>query len=145
MPDILAFDPGDTTGIAVFDIDGSVKEMLHKSLDDLLLWLANYEAPVQLVICEDFILFRKRAMQQSGSRMKASQAIGAIKAFALQKGATFELQKPEIKPIAMKWSQIAMPADHSKTHMYDAYLHGYYWLAKNGVIKTKLQEQNGVV
>lgn len=141
LGNILAFDPGDTTGVCEFNERGQVLRLFQLSFDDLLKFLNDYPGPVMQVVCEDFILFRKKARQQSGSKMKASQAIGMIKAFALRKEAPLAMQGSDIKPMAMKFSQIKMPSNHSESHQYDAFLHGYYWLVKNGMIKTRLQEQ----
>lgn len=144
--DILAFDPGDITGIAVFTSTGELKGMYQVPLEGekgLIAWLHDYAGLVSMCIVEEFVLYTKKARQQGGSRMKASQAIGAIKTFAHGKGADVVEQRSDIKPMALGWSQIKMPTVHSQTHQFDAYLHGYYWLVKNGIIKTKLQQQKG--
>lgn len=141
MSDIIAFDPGDTTGVAIFSTQGELKQMTQLDLQSLIDFLGGYEAPVALVIVEDFRLFKKKAMQQVGSQMPAPQVIGAIKTFASMKGVEVVIQPSNIKPLALKWSGIAMPGNHSQSHQWDAYLHGYYWLVSNGVIQTKLQQE----
>jgi hypothetical protein len=148
MKYLLAFDPGDTTGWAAFDEEGSLMNMGHILFSDLPEFLAKYgDTEISYVVVEDFVLFAKRAVKQAGSRMKASQVIGMLKLWAAQKNAILVMQQANIKPAAMKWSQMHMPSDHSQTHQFDAYLHGYYWLHTHGIIKTQLQleieAQNG--
>lgn len=141
MSDILAFDPGDTTGVAIFSDQGELKQMTQLKLQDLIDFLGGYEFPVSLVIVEDFRLFKRKAMQQVGSTMPAPQVIGAIKTFASMKGVEVVLQPANIKPLALKWSGIIMPGNHADSHQWDAYLHGYYWLVSNGILQTKLQRE----
>lgn len=136
----LAFDPGDTTGWAIWDQDGDFLYMGQIAMEDLPFWWErNITVAVRVVIVEEYILFGKRAKQQTGSRMKASQAIGMIKAMASRGSAQVIEQKSNIKPIAIRMSQISMPGNHSESHQYDAYLHGYYYLVGQGIILTQLE------
>jgi len=135
----IFFDPGDTTGICVFDEDWGIEKLMQLSLDELIQWAANYEEPVDIIGYEKFIVFRQKAMQQTGSKMKVSQAIGVIKMMAarLKVKALIE-QAPDIKPIALRWSKIKMPSQHSQSHQWDAFLHGFYFAYKNGRIKSNV-------
>lgn len=138
----LSFDPGDTTGIAEFLDDGTLTWMGQVSLKDLMEYLNNYEPTREMtVIIEDFVLFARRAQQQAGSRMKASQAIGIIKMFASRHNAKVVMQQASIKPIALKLTGARMPSKHSQTHQIDAYLHGAYYLINQGILETKLQRK----
>lgn len=140
----ISFDPGDTTGYAIWRVkDGQaqIAEFGQMSLDELLNWVNVYDKPVENVIIEEFKLFAKRAKQQAGSSMKASQAIGALRSFAVRKGARVHMQPANIKFIALKQTQITMPSQHSQTHQWDAYLHGAYWHIKQGMLKTALQRE----
>lgn len=146
---ITAWDPGDTTGWAVWDEEGNLLKMGMCALEDIPdVWediLAAYPTRViTTVIVEDFVLFGKRAQSQTGSRMKASQGIGSLRTLARQERADFVLQPASIKSIAMKWSGITMPSDHDKTHEWDAFLHGYHWLVKQKRIQTQLEIEKGV-
>lgn len=137
---IIAFDPGDTTGWAAFSGEGDTKMLGQVKFDDLPGFLASMdETKISYVIVEDYRLFAKRAMQQAGSTMKASQVIGMLTLWAAQKGAELVKQPSSIKPAALKWSQIKMPGSHAQSHQYDAYLHGYHWMVSRGLIKTQLQ------
>ena len=131
------FDPGDTTGICIFDDEFRPIEFLQLSLDELMDWVLAYEGPLDVVGYEKFIVFRQKAHTQVDSKMAVSQAIGAIKMLAKKKTATLVEQQPDIKKIALKWSGISMPSQHSQTHQYDAFLHGYYYNRKKGNIKSE--------
>lgn len=149
---ITAWDPGDTTGWAVWDEEGNLLKMGMCALedipdvwDDLLTQFDDEGAnPMRTVIVEDFVLFGKRAQSQTGSRMKASQGIGSLRTLARQERAEFILQPASVKSIAIKWSGITMPSDHDKTHEWDAFLHGYHWLVKQKRIQTQLEIEKGV-
>lgn len=145
---ILAFDPGKITGIAIFNQDGTLLGMEQLPLDsgdnNLLKWTAWYPYPVSLVIYEKFITFRQKAMQQVGSKQETAQAIGLIKGLAFRKQAELVEQKPDIKPIASKWSGVTVPSNHAISHQYDAYLHGFYLLHQRGIVKSKLEKEMGL-
>lgn len=140
---ILAVDPGDTTGIAWWRDNGDFLGKAQIPLEELpQTWgalEAEFDEPIRVAIVEDFILFGKRAQSQTGSRMKASQGIGMIKAMCSQGNRKCVVQRADKKIIALKWSQIKMPSDHAKTHEWDAYLHGYFYLVSEGLIKTPLE------
>lgn len=138
---VIGIDPGKMNGIAIFNGDGSVDGYGQMDLDELLDWTTEYEEPVSAVIVEDFILFKKRAIQQSGSRMHASQVIGMMKSFAKRKDAFFLLQKSDILPTAEKISGVKMPADHSISHQISAYNHAYFWMHKAGIVRSALEKE----
>lgn len=136
---IIAFDPGDTTGIAIMGLDGAVYELLQLNFADLTDWIANFNKPyiVHHLVYERFIVFRQKAQTQVGSKMLVSQVIGMIKLLAARLNIKVTEQGSDIKIPALKWTGIDMPSQHSKTHQWDAYLHAYYWLRKNGYIKSQ--------
>lgn len=145
---LLAFDPGGTTGVCQFEShDGAhavMTGLMQVDLEGLFSFLNSYGASPDVVVIEDFVLFRQKAKQQTGSRMAASQAIGAIKSFALQRGSKVVMQKPDIKRRALAISGIKMPGDHSKTHQWDAVLHAVHYLYDQGLYKSVLEKQMGV-
>jgi hypothetical protein len=139
---ILAVDPGKTTGLSWWTDDYEHRGMEQVPLEDIpTKWfeLSDTYGPIKLAIVEEFVLFGKRAVQQTGSRMEASQGVGMIKALASANGCEVVIQPSSIKTVALKWSGIKMPSNHKDTHEYDAYLHGYYYFVKEGKIKTALQ------
>lgn len=142
---ILAVDPGDTTGIAWWRDNGDFLGQAQIPLEELAqTWESleiEFDDKITIAIVEDFVLYGSRARSQVGSRMKASQGIGMVKAVASIKGTEVVVQPASIKKTALQWSQVKLPSDHAKTHEWDAYLHGYFYLVKEGKIKTFLELQ----
>lgn len=139
-PYYLAADPGKATGWATWSKDGVITDMgtvwSHAELDDLLSGLPN---TIKVVIVEDFKLFRNKAQAQIGSRMPASVAIGKLETYAHLWGARFIKQPSGVKPIAEKLTgKSTKGMDHSKTHVWDAYNHGEYWLIQNKIKQVQL-------
>lgn len=143
-PIILAIDPGVHNGYAEFTDDGNFVFMGQLEIDDMLEFFIKYDKPVSVVIVEDYVIFKKRAIQQSGSNVPAAQVIGAAKMFAKKHGAKFVLQKANILPIAEKLSQKFLPNDHGISHQFSAYNHGFYYLVKQGLRKPATPENPNV-
>jgi hypothetical protein len=148
-PYYLALDPGLHTGWATWDKDGVIITMgathSYEALHDLL---ASFPMSIKVVILEDFVLFKHKAGQQSGSRMPAPKAIGQIETFARLWGANIKKQASNIKPMAEKMTgkktkdyrtgKLLMPKE--QTHMWDAYNHGEYYLINNGIKKLSIED-----
>ncbi len=137
-PHYLALDPGLHTGWATWDEAGVIITMgTTHSYDELHDLLAAFPVGIKVVIIEDFFLFKHKAKQQSGSRMPAPKAIGQIETFARLWGARIEKQPSHIKPIAENMMGGKSTANMAKirTHMWDAYNHGNYYLVTKGIIK----------
>ena len=141
----LAFDPGETTGWASFSNDGNIADKGQLNFNDLCSFLDNYCFPIEAVICEDFRIKRQKAKAFIGNRMETIQAIGAIRAFASRQKVPYILQDSGIKSIAEKWTGVSTKGlPHSQTHWIDAFNHGAYYLVRQGIRKTRL-EDNGKV
>lgn len=143
---ITAWDPGDTTGVAVWDTKGNLLEkqqLAQSSITAYWRYLEDTYGPIDVAVIEDFRLFKHRAVQQAGSRMKAPQVIGSLTTLAEISGSKTVLQQPSIKPTALKLSEIKLPSKHSDTHEWDAYLHGFYYMVGKKIIKTPLQIREG--
>ena len=139
---ILACDPGDMCGIAVWSDKWEKLLLTQVTLEELPDTWAKIEADygrVSLAIVEDFVLFSQRAKQQSGSRMKASQGIGMLKALANLSAAEIVFQPSSVYRIGAKYAGIEIPTKHADSHQWVAYSHGYYFGVKNGLIKSQLQ------
>lgn len=137
----LSFDPGKTTGWAMFDGNGQIIQYGQASLDELIDLTEEWARvwPISTIIYESFVLFRHKARQQTGSKMEASQAIGIIKTLARKTDATLVEQDPTIKSLAQKWTQLKPIGDHAHSHWVDAFNHGAYWLIRQGIRKTALE------
>lgn len=136
----LALDPGLHTGWAIWDKDGVFLDMgtthTETELHDLLAELP----PVAVVIYEDFILFKNKAMEQVGSRMPAPKAIAQIETFARIWNARLIKQPSSIKANAELMTGVSTKKmDHSKTHVLDAFNHGEYYLYKNKIKEINIR------
>ena len=132
----MSFDPGTATGWATFDEEGQVisKGICrgHEELMEFLMSIPDNELP-KVVIYEDYTLFQSKAMQQSGSDMPASQAIGIIKMFGKRCRAEMIKQAANILGIAQKLAGVSLPKNHDHSHDISAYVHGVYYLIKNNI------------
>jgi hypothetical protein len=137
---LLALDPGDLTGLALFHDDGRLERRWIADLDHTLEYLEDCTDTISVIVIEDFILFRKRAQSQVGSRFKASQVIGAAKLFARRQKAKVVIQPSGILTIAEQLSGVKKPSDHRKSHDIDAFNHGYYYLVAQHIIKPAAQQ-----
>ena len=138
---VLAIDPGGTNGMCWWDGDDfHMVAYDHVSLHDLPLWLHSFSPRPEVIVYENFKLWKHRALQQAGSDLPAAQAIGMIKSYAsIYKIKTVD-QSPQILTSAQKMSQMKLPTDHSQSHWVSAYNHGFWWLVKNGHRKVEMPE-----
>ena len=137
---LLAFDPGDTTGWAFFADGMLTKWDQAKGLKSLLNAIKELPTP-DVIVVEDYRI--RPGVNHSYSRVNTIQIIGALKAKALETNAKFILQEPSIKPIGYKWMGMDVPKDHSVSHETDAMAHGYYYLVRTNVRQPWLIEQAG--
>lgn len=138
----LAFDPGQTTGWCKFDNNGEAVEWGQDNFTELMDHCNEWaKEEWDVIIYEDFKLFKHKARQQSGSRMPASQAIGIIKTLIHNTKAIAIVQDSSIKPIAEKWTNMKAPGDHSQSHWVDAFNHGAFWLINEGIRKSYLERE----
>ena len=136
-----AFDPGESTGFALFAATGEVFEMGVVRTREELYGLLERIGEVPNVIIEEYKLFKGKALQQSGSKMEAVRVIGVIESWAHQNSAKVKFQDPSIKKIAEMWSGVKPKGAHSKSHSIDAFNHGYYYLIKNKVLQLELRPE----
>lgn len=143
----LSFDPGKTTGWALFDDVGQVMSTGQDTIEQLIAHCEEWRKyALKAIIYEDFVIFKHKAAKMAGSRMEASQAIGIIKGLAQYNNVELVRQGSDIKPIAQKWTQIKPPSDHSKSHWVDAFNHGAYYLIQHKIRKSALEmeQENGM-
>lgn len=126
----LAVDPGGSTGWATFDSKGDgitigtchTREQVYDMLRD---------TKPDLIILEDWIT--QQGIHLGGDKMETVRVIGAIEFYAYIRVIPIKLQPNTIKPIAYKWAGMVKPKRKSLTHETDAYVHGVYYLQKNGI------------
>lgn len=134
---ILSVDPGDTTGIAYWEDDGTFLEQEALPFEELLDKLKSFTGNITAIVCEDYRLRGGRQIAQTGSRFVAVQVIGALKLLAKEKKAKFVLQPANVLTVAALHSGVKRPTNHSKSHDVDAYNHGYYYFETLGLLKPK--------
>ena len=131
---MLAIDPGKDTGWCLF-IDGKVTAVgICRGHVELIKWIESLE-PVDLIVMEEFRLFKHKALQQSGSRMEVTESQGIIKYWAYRNGKPqMVLQRP-LEPLSLGplWTGVRLPKNHKNSHHVAAYFHGVYWLVKQGM------------
>lgn len=134
----LSVDPGITTGFAIFDEKGDLKDVGDVKESKFYEWVYNLDWPrMQVLICEDYLLFAHKAQAQSYSRFPTVRFIGAITYAAWLAKVPIVFQKPDIKNIAYKWAGIMKPKNHDMSHQTDAFVHGVYYLQKKGIRKPQ--------
>lgn len=135
----LAFDPGETTGVAEFNSNGEIVAKWQLDFVELVEFLRDHKGPTAVVICEEFKVFGHKAKGFTNDRMEVSQAVGVIRAFAMNQCAEFVYQPPLIKSVAEKWTGVKVKGAHKNTHWQDAFLHGAYYLIVNKIRRTELE------
>jgi len=122
---VLAFDPGHTTGWAYF-CNGKIATGSFSMWSGVRRVFRTYAlCGIDIVIIESFILRRGVALALSGSKLETVQVIGYIKAISDFHGRTLIEQPPSCKSI--KVAKIK----GTNIHAMDAVKHGLYYLKKN--------------
>lgn len=141
MAKLIGVDPGKITGIAIFNDDGTYDTFGQLTIEQMIQFSNEYEPEVKMIVVEDFVLFKRRALQQSGSRMHASRVIGMMEVMAARKGARLIKQPAERKLDGEKLSGKKPPSDHSQSHQIDAFNHLFYRMHEMGLVRSKLEQE----
>lgn len=156
---ILCIDPGDITGWATIELDGKGApkdfdnidfEEFSRRINDLRVRFRETighskegdEKPLPSIIIYEEYRKRPGARHATGNKYLASQVIGITRNFAAEFGIKLVTQRPENKDTGAKWSGIHPPRDHSLSHCYDAFNHGFFWLRMNQLVKTELERKS---
>lgn len=140
---ILGVDPGGTNGLAWFDDEYHISGYNQVSLEDFPIFLQQHEPTPDLIVLENYRLWKHRAIQQAGSSLPAAQAIGMVKAYAKIRGIPIVEQSPQILQNAEKMSGMSMKGQsHNKTHWIAAYNHAYWYMVKNDLVKVYIPEED---
>lgn len=131
----LALDPGKTTGWATFAQDGSGLTMGQVNVMDLIKMMDN--TPARVIITEDYHLFPWKKNEQVWSRLDTVRLIGMIQYWCFKTNRQLILQDPNIKTIAYMWAGLKKAGLHKNSHERDAYVHGVYYLQKQGIRKPQ--------
>jgi hypothetical protein len=118
------FDPGNTTGLAMSDDEGTLLDYSQVKIEQLFDVLDNIKEAKVFVI-EEFLI--RPGVNFSWNDMKVIQVIGALRYRAYQLGAEAVLQSPSIKSIGYKWAGITQSKSHDFSHQLDAWAHLTYY------------------
>jgi hypothetical protein len=143
-PYYLAVDPGETSGVAVFDSQGLILDMCEvESLKNLVLYLEAIPQTIRHIIYEGYTIFPGKALAHTGSEVETVQAIGAIRSAGYRRGTEFTKQFSNILPIAQQWTGKKVPSSGSHGHdEWSAYNHGMYYLIKNQIVPHRILRAN---
>lgn len=131
---ILVVDPGDTSGLALFNNQGELLQKWQATFDQLLDDIVLLRK-IEVIVVEDYRLRKGKQAQQTGSRFQAVQVIGVLKYHAYLWGAEFSLANVQAKTLGSMYSGVKPPSDHKKSHEVDAYNIGIYWLVQEKIIE----------
>jgi hypothetical protein len=132
------FDPGGTTGVALFD---GIKPIEIRQLerDDLDDWLIHEYEPPEVMVVEDYRIL-PRSMTGGWShewdKGETLRIIGSLEFFAKMKGVKIVLQSPHHKGMA---NQLVFGKPYNKNskdpqrHAKDALLHVRWYYHTNGL------------
>lgn len=143
---LVAFDPGDVTGVALFKVVNNEAEpvdMGQYNLEQLEEFCLDFSEDVKVVVYETYKVLPHKARAHSGSKVGAAQAIGMIKVLARRLNAELVEQRPDQMHLGLKWAGVKMPKTHSQSHQYSAFGHGFFYLRTHRLIKSALEKQNG--
>lgn len=132
---VLAIDPGKATGWAIFENCLPRDYGTCRGMEEFQDWLVELKPKPDVIVVENFKLFKWKAMQQSGSDMPASQVLGMVKMYAKSNNIPVVEQSSQILPIAQIWSKMKMPSNHDNSHHISAYNHAVYYLVSNNWMK----------
>jgi hypothetical protein len=130
----VSFDPGETTGWALFDEHGNSIVMGQFTQDKLVEALDLLIQPSVLkVIIEEYRNYSWER-QKKWSRNQTSKNEGKIEMICDLRKVAYVLQPASVKSIGYMWAGLdKAPSNHSISHQYDAYVHGVYWLQQAGI------------
>lgn len=136
---LLSVDPGEHVGYALWDDTDCYENAIVSKSQFMQMLVDGYFEGVDKVVAEDFALFRGRAQKQVGSKMPASQVLGALELWCRQRSIWLTKQHSGILSVASKHANRPLPAGHCPDDL-SAYLHGYYYLEGQGVLEPVKRE-----
>jgi len=136
---IIAFDPGETTGVARAKLTGPrTYELIDvaqitwdKRFEQTWNFLLDPEVHCGMVIAEDFRLYASAAQHLINNMFPAVKVIGAIEAFAWMLNIPVHLEPPASR-MNVTIPDIDAPALVDMKHARDAYRHLRYWVLVHG-------------
>lgn len=136
----VSFDPGKITGYALFSENGTPVGMGHIGgwSKGVRGFLDRFNTrPPKVVIYEEYQI-RGRAQNVDENAIATRAVIKAIKDYATVWESQLVKQQAAILPIAVKFSGMEMPRDHSLSHQISAFNHGWYRLTEEKVVIPRI-------
>jgi hypothetical protein len=148
-PTYVSIDPGgsatgSTIGVVMWDELGlplKMEQYTQDELDEFLTNLQEVKDTLKVIIVEGYRVFSHKLDAHRNKKMTTSECIGRIKFAAKMLGVSLVEQPSTILITAEKWSGTKMPKNHAKSHSVSAYLHGYFYLHKHGVLRARVLER----
>ncbi len=126
----LALDPGETTGFAYFNSEGDSVEIGEVFSDEELDALLDRLSPT-VVVVEDWVT--NPHVHMGGNKQLTARTIGSVESWTRRHNAKIVLQPNTIKSIGYLWAGIPKPKNKALSHRSDAYVHGIYYLQREGI------------
>lgn len=129
---ILGVDPGQTTGLALIELDQNTKKLsllgIRESTDQTCLDWQDWMTEADVVVYETFRV--RPGVNFVGDDMVASRVIGALTALARQQDKTLVPQEPAIKPVGYGWSNQTYKRGKQGMHQQDGIAHAVFYAVK---------------
>lgn len=133
---IFGCDPGNTSGYAIVDGEDII-DMGQIIFEDFMVFILKLDwSDIDVIVCEDFRLFRNKAQKQVGSDFQTVQCIGALRLISKQKSIPLIMQMSSILPIAERQAGIKMPKNHEESHEVSALLHVRFYQIRQNLFKS---------
>lgn len=144
-PSYLSIDPGERwVGWATFNELGDLIEFGDfDGVDNFTEWLEQFPVEnLKQVVVEDYrvgyVKGKYGAAKHSGSQALTVATIGRIESWVYRNKLPPIVKQPNnLKPIAYMWAGIDHPKTKRFSHQTDAYVHGVYYLQKQGIRKPQ--------
>lgn len=136
----MSVDPGDTVGVALWSDEGVFLQKMKMPHEEFLEWAARLDYKISTIVVEDYVQDPRRRLNRKGSKMKASQGLGAVKLLAAQMGSELVVQKNTILNITAMHT--GTPIKRHYDDDVSAYLHGYHFFETRGIRRPTLQEES---
>lgn len=148
-PTYVSIDPGGSTtgrtiGVVMWDESGlplKMEQYNQDELDEFLQNLQEVKDTLKVIIVESYRVFSHKLEAHRNKKMLTSECIGRIKFAAKTLGVPVVEQPSTILSTAEKWAGAKMPSNHARSHSVSAYLHGYFYLHKHGVLRARVLER----
>lgn len=142
----ISIDPGkgrlSTIGVTCWNRDPQpvfIENLNKEEFGALLDSLEGKTEGMAEIIYEEYVV--NPAIPHGGKKVETIQVIGQIKDFARRNKVPCVGQPASILGIAEKWSGVKMPKKHSTSHRISAFLHGYYRLTQQGILKPRVLDK----